>query len=60
MLCLFVTKNTTLTPILFTRRYSFNSRNRVVVICDLHLEPDSDGGRIIESVGVGRQRTLQS
>ena len=25
----------------------------------LHLEPDSDGGRILESVGVGRKRTLQ-
>ena len=26
----------------------------------LHLEPDNDGGRITENVGVGRERTLQS
>ena len=26
----------------------------------LHLEPDSDGGRIMESIGVGHERTLQS
>jgi hypothetical protein len=30
------------------------------VLLVLLLEPDSDGGRIVESVGVGRKRTLQS
>ena len=31
----------------------------VLLLFVLHLEPDSDG-RIMESVGVGRERTLQS
>ena len=32
----------------------------IVLLFVLHLEPDSDGGRMMESVGVGRERTLQS
>jgi len=30
---LLVTDNVTLTPILFARRYSFDSRSHVVVVC---------------------------
>jgi hypothetical protein len=49
---LHVTDNTTLTPILLVSRFA-----RVVCCCALNL---TNGGRIIESVGIGRERTLQS
>jgi len=32
----------------------------VLLFFVLHLEPNSGGGRIIESVGVSREQTLQS
>ena len=52
-----MTDNTTLTPILLARRFP-----GVVLLLwfVLRLEPDRDGGRIIESVEVGRERTLPS
>lgn len=49
----------TFTPTLFARDCRFNPKS-VCCLFVLRLEPDSDGGQIIESVGVGRKRTLQS